>query len=141
MSCYDDNPLTTSQQYEEDCRLGLGHLAGKAGERELCPKCKGSDPARRSFMAESWESVIAAFQKPRVKARFAALPPGYDSVPSWTDEDVKDFGRLVAKVTRWKTRGATVLRKGSLPIDEWEAVAEDKLLAAIKQEIENAKSA
>lgn len=42
MSCYDDNPLTSQQEWDEDCREGRGHLKRHlpAGIREFCAKCK-----------------------------------------------------------------------------------------------------
>ena len=48
MSCYDDNPLTSEQQYAEACRLGIGHLRSDkpAGVLTLCPNCKGYVPKR-----------------------------------------------------------------------------------------------
>jgi hypothetical protein len=49
VSCYDDNPLTSKQQEEENCRLGIGHLCSDkpAGVLTLCPNCKGYVPPER----------------------------------------------------------------------------------------------
>lgn len=62
MSDYDDNPLTWAQQYDEDCRLGLGHLnAGKpAGVRTRCKRCVDKETKTKHTIVLRLEEMLSS---------------------------------------------------------------------------------